>query len=74
MLQGHAEEYRQKAEECRLHALEARTVHDRANWLGMAEEWIRLADGAEAEHAAAERQSHAGPEAAGMFRGRPRNR
>jgi hypothetical protein len=53
MLQDHAAEYRQKAEECRLHSLEARTVQDRRNWLNMAEEWIRLAEETEAECAAA---------------------
>ena len=60
MLQDHAAESRQKAEEGRLHALEARSVQDRIDWLGMAEELMRLAEEAEAELAAAkaERQSH----------------
>lgn len=52
MLQNHVEEYRQKAEECRLLALEARSVDDRAAWLEMADEWMRLAEEAEAELAA----------------------
>ena len=60
MLQHYAAEYRQKAEECRLHGLEARSVQERIDWLGMAEEWMKLAEEAEAELAAAdaEGQSH----------------
>ena len=49
MLQDHAAEYRQKAEECRLESLAARTVDGRAAWLAMAQEWMRLAEDAEAE-------------------------
>jgi hypothetical protein len=52
MLQDHAAEYRQKAEECRLEALAARSVDDRTAWLEMAQEWMRLAEDAEAELAA----------------------
>ena len=53
MLHDHAAEYRQKAEECRFHALQVRSVQDRTDWLGMAEEWMTLAEAAEAELAAA---------------------
>ena len=52
MLQDHAAEYRQKAEECRLEALAAQSVDDRTAWLEMAQEWMRLAEDAEAELAA----------------------
>jgi hypothetical protein len=37
------DEYRKKAEECREGALETRAPEDKAAWLSMAEDWLRLA-------------------------------
>jgi hypothetical protein len=39
--------YRMKAEECREHAEQVTSPLDRARWLELAAEWIRLAEDAE---------------------------
>jgi hypothetical protein len=36
-------EYREKSEECRQQAQQARTPHDRTAWLKLAEDWLKLA-------------------------------
>jgi hypothetical protein len=54
MLQKHAAECRQQAEECRREGLAARSEDDRTAWLQIADEWLRLAERAEAEVATVE--------------------
>ena len=43
-----ADDYRRKAEECRLQASKSIRADDKATWLQMAEDWQRLAEGVEA--------------------------
>jgi hypothetical protein len=40
-------EYLRKAEDCRLEAARASQAEERASWLLMAEEWLRLSRGVE---------------------------
>jgi hypothetical protein len=40
-----AERYRQNADDCRQRSLQARSAADKANWLKIAEEWQKLAEG-----------------------------
>ena len=42
-------EYRQKAEECRQHAVVAHSPEEKAMWLQVAQEWEKLAAKAESE-------------------------
>jgi hypothetical protein len=43
------QQYRQKAEECRQHALVAQSPEEKAMWLQVAQEWEKLAERAESE-------------------------
>jgi hypothetical protein len=42
-------QHRQKAEECRQHALAAHSPEEKAMWLQVAQEWEKLAEKAESE-------------------------
>jgi len=48
MVPSRADEYREAARECEFRAGKAVQEADRAEWLRMAEDWRRLADGAAA--------------------------
>jgi hypothetical protein len=43
-MRNFCDEYRQKAEECRVQARKAPRPEDKAAWLSMAEDWLRLAE------------------------------
>ena len=48
MTMTRADEYRRKAQDCRLQASKARRDEDKAAWLSMAEDWERIAEGVDA--------------------------
>lgn len=50
MVASRAHEYRRRAEMCRSEADKAIRGDDKAAWLRMAEEWLRLAASADATH------------------------
>jgi len=43
MAHDRANQYRQKADECREHAVSTRNEQEKAAWLRLAEDWQRLA-------------------------------
>jgi len=47
MASSDAEEFRKQADECRQHALEARSESDRGAWLRLVDNWDELAEAAE---------------------------
>jgi hypothetical protein len=46
------EDYRKKAQECREQAEQSILPHDKAEWLRLAQQWEKLAEGVEAARAA----------------------
>ncbi len=59
MFHDHTNEFWERVEECRREAESAPTAEDRAAWLCLADEWLKLAQITEAEAREAREDLHA---------------
>ena len=58
MLESRADEYRRKAEECRLLAAKSNREDDKAAWLKLTEDWQRLAQSVDDKGSQPRKEKH----------------